>query len=376
MMGDHARTIRAAVVDAPGQPFALRDVTLDAPRGGEILVNIVGVGLCHTDIVAQAGAFGYTGAAVFGHEGAGIVERVGDHVTDFAPGDRVAISFRSCGTCKQCAAGYPSYCQTMPQLNYAGARPDGSTAIHDGEAPVASSFFGQSSFASHALTYSRNLVHIAEDFPLELAGPLGCGVQTGAGAVMRSMACEAGSNLVVTGGGSVGLSAVMGAAIQGCATIIVVEPHGARRKLAVELGATHVIDPGAVDDLATAIRAILPAGADYALDTTGRPDTLAALLTSLAPRGLLGLVGIAAPGTPLPAEVNALMTFGHRVMGIIEGDSDPATFIPELIGHYRAGRLPFDRMITVYPLSRINEAVRDQHAGLCIKAVLIPDLSV
>lgn len=368
------RTIRAAVVDAPGQPFNVRDVTLEAPREDEILVKIAGVGLCHTDIAAQAGAFGYTGAAVLGHEGAGVVEQVGRDVEGFAVGDRVAISFRSCGTCKRCQAGFPSYCATMPMLNYAGARPDGSTPIRDGEKPVASSFFGQSSFATHALTYARNLVHVPGDLPLELAGPLGCGIQTGAGAIMRSMACEAGSHLVVTGGGSVGLSAVMGAAIQRCASIIVVEPYAGRRELAREFGATHVIDPLAEDDLAAAIRAIVPEGADYALDTTGRPDTIASLIGSLAPRGLLGLVGIAPPGTPLPAEVNMLMTFGHRVMGIIEGDSDPAVFIPELIGHHRAGRLPFDRMIRTYPLSRINEAVRDQHEGRCIKAVLIPDL--
>lgn len=372
-MCNDTSSIRAAVVERAGAPFVLRDLTLDAPRDDEILVKIVGVGLCHTDIVAQAGAFGYAGAAVLGHEGAGIVERVGGAVTGFAPGDRVAISFRSCGHCAQCGAGYPSYCQTMPQLNYAGVRPDGSAAIHDGAAPVASNFFGQSSFASHALTYARNLVHVPDDFPLELAGPLGCGVQTGAGAIMRSMACEAGSALVITGGGSVGLSAVMGAAIRGCAAIIVVEPHAERRALAREFGATHVIDPLAEADLAAAIRAILPEGAGYALDTTGRPDTLRSVLASLAPRGLLGLVGIAAPGTALPAEVNALMTFGHRIMGIIEGDSDPATFIPELMDHHRAGRLPFDRMISTYPLSRINDAARDQHDGRCIKAVLLPD---
>lgn len=372
-MCSETQSVHAAVVDRAGEAFTLRDLTLDAPRSDEILVKIAGVGLCHTDIVAQAGAFGYAGAVVLGHEGAGVVERVGDAVADFAPGDRVAISFRSCGSCVQCGAGYPSYCQTMPQLNYAGMRPDGSTALHDGAAPVASNFFGQSSFASHALTYARNLVRVPDDFPLELAGPLGCGIQTGAGAIMRSMACEPGSALVIAGGGSVGLSAVMGAAICRCAVIILVEPHAERRALALEFGATHVIDPFAVDDLAAAIRAITAEGVGYALDTTGRPDILRAILSSLAPRGLLGLVGIAAPGTALPVEINTLMTFGHRVMGIIEGDSDPATFIPELIDHHRAGRLPFDRMVTTYPLSQINDAARDQHDGRCIKAVLLPD---
>lgn len=366
--------IRAAVVPAPGGAFEMRSLQLDEPREDEILVRVAGVGLCHTDIVAQQGAFGYTGPAVLGHEGSGIVERVGAAISDFAPGDRVAISFRSCGACPQCDGGYPSYCQTMPLLNYAGMRPDGSMAIADGGEAVHSNFFGQSSFATHALTYARNLVRIPEDFPLEMAGPLGCGIQTGAGAVMRSMACPPGSSLIVTGAGSVGLSAVIGGAIQGCTTIIVVEPHAARRALALKFGATHALDPAEHPDLAGSVRTILSTGIDFALDTTGRPELLSAVLLALAPRGLLGLVGVAKPGTMFPAEINKLMTYGHRVMGIIEGDSDPAAFIPELIEHYRAGRLPFDQMVTTYPLSEIEKAVHDQHAGHCIKAVLIPDV--
>ncbi|MEW4467854.1 NAD(P)-dependent alcohol dehydrogenase [Parasphingorhabdus sp. JC815] len=365
-------TIRAAVVDRAGDPFVIRDLTLDNPRDDEIVVRIVGVGLCHTDIVAQSGGFGYTGAGVFGHEGSGIVEKTGSAVTKFRPGDRVAISFRSCGECVQCKDGYPSYCHTMPQLNYAGTRIDGSTSIFNGDEPVTSNFFGQSSFANFAITYERNLVLVPENFPLEMAGPLGCGIQTGAGAIMRSMACEEDSILLITGGGSVGLSAVMGAAIQHCATIIVVEPLSSRRELAHNFGATHSIDPTAEEDLAAAIRKIAPSGVNYALDTTGRPETIEAIFGALAPRGLVGLVGIAAPGTLIPIDINTIMTPGSRIMGIIEGDSDPETFIPELIAHYQAGRLPFDRMIKTYPLSQINEAVSDQHQGICVKAVLLP----
>lgn len=366
-----ATTVRAAVVDRPGEAFAMRSLELDAPRDDEILVRIVAAGLCHTDVVAQQGAFGTLGPAVFGHEGAGIVEATGAAIEGFAPGDRVAISFRSCGTCAQCGQGYASYCRTMPQLNYAGGRPDGSTTLRDGDILVASNFFGQSSFASHALTYARNLVRLPDDFPIELAGPLGCGVQTGVGAILRSLDCVPGSSVLIAGGGAVGLSAVMGAAIRGCGRIVVIEPHAERRRLAIEFGATVAIDPA--DPLADALLAAAPEGFDYALDTTGRQDVLSAIFASLTPRGLVGLVGVAAPGSLLPAEINTLMTFGHRVMGIIEGDSDPATAIPELIEYYRAGQLPIDRMVSTYPLSSINEAVRDHHDGACIKAVLIPD---
>lgn len=362
--------IKAAVAVGPGQPFELRTVEIDEPREDEILVRVVGVGVCHTDLV-----FRETGAipapAVLGHEGAGIVEKVGAKVTKVAPGDRVAMTFRSCGHCRRCGRGDAAYCETMPLLNYAGMRTDGSKALRCEEVPVGSNFFGQSSFATHALTYERNVVKVPDDLPLELVGPLGCGVQTGAGGVMRSLACEAGSSLLVTGGGPVGLSAVMGARLQGCATIILVEPHAARRDLAREFGATHVINPGEAGDLAAAVRAILPGGVDYAFDTTGVPAVQAAIMGALGPKGVFGIVGISPPGTPMPGEVNTAMTFGHTVKGIIEGDSDPDAFLPELMEHWRRGDLPFDRMIRTFPFDRINEAIAAQHHGDCIKVVLL-----
>jgi aryl-alcohol dehydrogenase len=190
---------------------------------------------------------------------------------------------------------------------------------------------------------------------------------------MRSLACEPGSSILITGGGAVGLSAVMGARIQGCSQIIVLEPHAARRDLAQELGATHVLNSAAAARLPEATREIVPMGVDYAFDTTGRPEILQALMDCLGPHGVLGVVGIPPPDAPVPGVMIKAMTFGHTVKGIIEGDSDPDVFIPELIEHYLAGRLPFDRLITTYPLSQINQAVADQLAGKCIKVVLLPE---
>lgn len=361
--------VRAAVAEGAGKPFALKTIELGAPRADEILVKIVGVGVCHTDIVFKEAQM-IAPPAVLGHEGSGIVEAVGSAVKKVAPGDRVAITFRSCGACARCDAGDAAYCHTMPMLNYVGRRTDGSTSLTCEGVDIGSNFFGQSSFATHALTYERNVVKVPGDIPLELIGPLGCGIQTGAGGVMRSLACPAGSTLLVTGGGPVGLSAVMGGKIQGCSTIILVEPHAARRALALELGATHVIDPNAEKDLAAAVRAISPIGVDYAFDTTGVPAVQAAVMGALAPKGVFGIVGIAPPGTPLPGEVNTAMTFGHTVKGIIEGDSDPDTFLPELMQHWREGRLPFERMIKTFPFEQINEAIAAQHHGDCIKVVL------
>ncbi len=362
--------ISAAVVTPDGSPFRIETVELDAPRDDEILVRIAAVGICHTDIAAQHGGFGFDRPAVLGHEGAGVVEAVGKAVRRVAVGDRVALSFRSCGHCPTCDSHHPAYCQTMPHLNFIGMRPDGSRSIRQDGSELASNFFGQSSFATHALTYETNVVRIPDDIPSEIAAPMGCGIQTGAGSVINVFKCPPGSSILVAGGGAVGLSAVMAAKIEGCATIILIEPHAVRRALALDVGATHVIDPTATEDLPAAIRAIVPAGVDFALDTTGRQEVLEAIMASLAVMGRLGCVAMAAPSDGLPGNLSKLMMSGQGVQGIIEGDSDPATFLPLLMDHYRAGRMPLDRLTKVYPFASINEAIADQHAGRCVKAVL------
>ena len=363
--------ITAAVARTPGADFTLETVELDEPRADEIRVRIHAVGLCHTDLVARDGAMPFALPAVLGHEGAGVVEAVGAGVTKVATGDRVAITFRSCGACARCKSGDPAYCHSMPAMNYIGMRLDGSKSIHQDGADLASNFFGQSSWATHALTYERNVIKLPADMPFEVAGPMGCGIQTGAGGIMKALACESGSSLLILGGGAVGLSAVMGAKIQGCGTVIVVEPHAVRRSLALELGATHVIDPVAEPDLAAAVRAIVAIGVDYAFDTTGRPDTLTATMACLGPKGVFGIVGIPPAGTPMPGDLGTVLTFGQTVRGIIEGDSDPDVFLPELMTHWREGRLPLERLIKTFPLAQINEAVVAQHHGDCVKVVLL-----
>ena len=365
--------INAAIARKAHQPFMLDEAHIDTPRADEVLVHIHGVGLCHTDLIARDQFIPIELPAVLGHEGAGVVAAVGEKVSKVRVGDRVVMSFASCGHCAQCLENLPSYCASFPALNYSGRRPDGSSAITIGGSPISSSFFGQSSFASHALTRERNLVKVDDaSLPLAILGPLGCGFQTGAGAVMRSLACRPGSSICVFGGGPVGLAAIMGAVIQQCATIILVEPIGARRDAAKSLGATHVID-SAVGEVGGAIRSIVPSGLNYALDTSGREEVIMTALGALGSHGLLGLVGVPPrPESAISVNLAALITYGHRIHGIIEGDSDLDHFIPELLEHFKAGRFPFDTLVKTYPLSQINEAIAAQLRGDCIKAVLIP----
>ncbi|MEM8491075.1 MAG: NAD(P)-dependent alcohol dehydrogenase [Pseudomonadota bacterium] len=370
-------TIKAAVVPAAGKPFQYETLQLAGPRPDEVCVQIKGVGICHTDLVVSGGGIPYAFPAVLGHEGSGVVRAVGSNIQKVAVGDHVLLSFRSCGDCDRCEKHQPAYCRSSAQLNYTGRRTDGTSPLRDQQqVEVSANFFGQSSFASHVITYERNLVRVDPSLPIEILGPLGCGIQTGAGSILRSLCVEPGSSLLIVGGGAVGLSAVMGGVIAGCDHIVLVEPVAARRALAREFGADDVIDPSANPDWAKTLRRAHPLGFDFALDTSGRAKAQESALRCLATMGVLGLVGLGDIETKPPGKANLLVTNGQTIRGILEGDSDPETFLPELLEHYQHGRLPFDRMVTKFPLASINEAVAAVHDGSCVKAVLIPDEEV
>lgn len=360
----------AAILREPNAPYAIQPFQLDPPRPGEILVRIHATGICHTDMVFASGAMGSPFPLILGHEGAGIVEQVGEGVRKVAPGQKVLLTFDSCGQCGECAAGNPAYCAQFVARNFACVRGDGSTCAHDNRGPISARFFGQSSFATHAIAQERNVVALPDDADLTALAPLGCGVQTGVGAVLRSLAARPGSSLVVLGGGAVGLSAILGGVIAGCSTIILIEPLEARRALGRELGAHHAIDPAA-GDTTEQVRAILPAGANNIVDTSGNVGAISAALGMLAPHGSLGLVGV--PGSldaALALPIVPAITYGHTIKGIIEGDSDPDEFLPQLIALHAAGRLPIERFSSVYPFEQINEAIADSHSGKCVKAIL------
>ncbi len=364
--------IDAAVAYAGQAEFALEQVELADPNLDEILVKIAGVGICHTDLFMRdmAGAL-FTHPAVFGHEGAGTVIAIGANVRKVAVGDEVAITFRSCGECRNCSVGPAAYCENFPALNMSGARTDGTRALSGSKGALEGNFFGQSSFASHCLAYESNVVKVAKGIPTQIAGPLGCAVQTGAGAVLNSLDAQSGSSIVIMGGGPVGLSAVMAAKLRGCETIVLVEPQAARREFAEAHGATHTIDPLALDDVKAALKQIVPTGLDFAFDTTGLESVIGPAIGALKINGAIGLVGLSHKDADVPVKINRLSGAGVRIIGIIEGDSNPDDFLPYLMEQYLAGNLPFDEMITTYPFAEINRAIADQAAGKCIKAVLL-----
>jgi aryl-alcohol dehydrogenase len=362
-------TAHAAVLRGVNSPFTFEDVELDDIRSTELLVKIVATGLCHTDLAVQHGDLPGAFPFVLGHEGAGIVEQVGSGVTDFAEGDRVAISFASCGHCANCLAGKEAYCLQFLPLNIAGAREDGSTTMTnaDGET-VHGSFFGQSSFATHAIVTARNAVKIPDGVPLEIVGPLGCGIQTGAGTVLNSINVPAGSSVIVSGTGAVGLSSIMAAKVAGATTIIAVDVLPERLEVAAKLGATHTVNGKTEDVVARVMEITDGLGAGYAVDTTAVPAVISNLVMATRFGATIALIGVPKAGAELP--LGLVSGAGKTLVGAVEGDSVPQIFIPQLIDLYKAGTFPFDELITTYPFDQIEKAIADTASGAAVKAVL------
>jgi aryl-alcohol dehydrogenase len=358
----------AAVLRQPRGLFTFENLTLDDPRPDEILVRMVACGICQTDAHFRDQQMPIKLPAVLGHEGAGVVERIGSAVTAVKPGDHVVLSFNSCGQCPACAKGHPAYCDQLLPMNFAGVRSDDTSGLSDASgAPVRGRFFGQSSFATFCLASERNVVKVPDDLPLAMLAPLGCGLQTGAAAVLNALKVHAHASIAIFGVGAVGLAAVMASRIAQATTIIAIDVNEDRLQLAQELGAHHILH-AAKSEPATAIRQILPRGVDFVLDTSGRKESLEAGLSALAFLGKFGFVAFSpAAGAVLDA---SRLSPGQSLQGIIQGDAIPQSFIPRLIDFHRAGEFPIDKLVRYYESAEIHQAFDDAARGAAIKPVL------
>jgi len=344
----------------------IEEVDLRDPRADEILVRLVATGICHTDLTVKERAGG-AGAVVLGHEGAGVVERVGPAVLGVRPGDHVVLTFASCGSCDLCRAGAPSYCELFAPLNSGGVLGSGDDTLHGAGGRIGGSFFGQSSFATHALTRSSNTVVVPRTLDLALAAPLGCSVQTGAGAVLNVLRPDGGSTLLILGLGGVGLAALMTARAIGVVDVVAVDPVSSRREVARALGASMVLPPS--DDLVALVHQHTGGGVTHALDTTANSHVIAQAFDALAKRGQLVLVGLGMG--ELRIDGSQLMSGGRTVRGCIEGDAVPHDLIGELVSMHESGALPLEAVVRHYPFELINDAVDDMRSGQAIKPVLL-----
>lgn len=362
-------TMQAAVLRSADTPYVLEEVTLAELGPREILVRIVGAGMCHTDMLPRDpdGAMAAIAPVILGHEGSGVVEGVGMAVAHVAPGDHVLLSFDSCGRCGPCLEASPAYCLEFEARNLTGRHTDGTaTAIDADGTAVANRWFAQSSFAAYAIATERNVVVVDPDLQLEILGPLGCGFQTGAGAVLNEMHIAPGQSLAVFGAGAVGLAAVMAAKLSGASDIVVVDLQQSRLDVALEVGATRVV-LGTADDVVAQVRGGGP-GMDFSFETTAVGTVISASLEVLARRGMCVLVGAGAGRL----EVYPWEFVGKTITYIYEGSAVPHLLLPRLIQFWREGRFPFDKLIRTYPLSEINQAEADSLSGATIKPVLLP----
>ncbi len=361
------RAIKAAVCEGNGAPPRIETLQLDDPASDELVIEVAAAGICHTDLgIAQWSQE----PRVFGHEGAGTIVEMGDSVTGFSIGDRVVATFGFCGSCSVCSAGRPAYCMDGIALNIesqracdrpALTRPDGSV--------VGGAFFQQSCFASHALVTERNIVKIPDGLSFVNAAPLGCGIQTGAGAVFNQLDIKAEQPIVIIGCGTVGLAAMMAAKIIGCDPIIGVDLEDNRLKLAREYGATHTLD-GAAEDLSGAIKEITSGGAAAVLDAAGTQHTFEQSLHALRPGGTLGTLTLPGEFDEPIKHPGGILFLTTKIVGVIEGDSVPDKFLPQLIKHFEDGHMPFDRLIETFPFEQIADAFEAMHTKRAIKPVL------
>lgn len=357
--------INAAVTEKQKGKFIFQELELDAPKTNEIQIKLLATGVCHTDAVARD--LGLTPfPAVLGHEGSGTVEAIGPGVTDFQVGDHVVMSFAHCGKCENCLTGHPTVCRVFNDLNFGGKMEDQSFRIHKAGKDV-SNFFGQSSFGTYAIVHERNAIKVDPSVDLAILGPLGCGIQTGAGTVLNRLKPEFASSIAVFGCGAVGLSAIMAAKITNCKHIFAIDVHDSRLELARELGATHTLN-GKTSDVVEEIKSITNGGIQYAVETTGVPPVVKQCLNALRPLGTAAIVGIT-PEMKIDVH-NDLMAEGKTMVGVIEGDSVPRVFIPQLIEYYKAGKFPFDKLIRFYNFKDIEQAFEDSKSGKTIKPIL------
>lgn len=361
---------RAALFRAVGEPLEVVEIELEDPRADEVVVRMAAIGICGTDLHQVKGDFQRPTPMVLGHEGAGVVEAVGDAVTKVRPGDEVVLSWApSCGTCAGCRRGRPATCGPLNAAIPKGTLPDGTTRM---------SYRGETVFRGTATGCLAERVVVSEQVALPLGGAmpfdqaalLGCAVLTGVGAVLYAARVAARSSVLVIGAGGVGQFVVQGARIAGAASILVCDPVEARLDAARRAGATHVATPEQLRDL---VRAELPDGADYGFDAVGDPATTSTALRFTRDGGTAVMVGLPAQGLRLDIEPFELIRREKILTGTLYGSEDPAVSLPAMLEHVRAGRLDLATSIgPSFPLDQVDDAVQASIAGEPGRVLVVP----
>ncbi|MFI7492509.1 NAD(P)-dependent alcohol dehydrogenase [Micromonospora echinaurantiaca] len=363
--------VTAAVAPAPDHPLRLEELRLDGPGPGEVLVRIVASGVCRTDADARSGRSAFPLPGVLGHEGVGRVLDVGPGVRSPAVGEAVLLGWPACGRCRHCRGGRPRYCADLPGLLFGGRRPDGGAVFRRADGtPVAGRFFGQSSFASHAVLPAEALVPVRTSLPLAAVAALGCGISAGAGAVLYAARPEPGASVAVFGVGAVGLAAVMAARCTAATTIVAVDRDPARLALARRYGATHTVDVTGVRNVARAVREHCDGPADVTVECTGDPRVVRQAVDAVGMPGTCCLVGAARPGETFAVDQQTMLR-GKRIQGSLGGEGRPEELVPALLRLAEQGRFPFPELVAYRSFDDPEAALADLLAGAVVKPVLV-----
>jgi Zn-dependent alcohol dehydrogenase len=362
--------MKAAVLNAVGSSIGVEQIDLEPPRATEVRVRIKAAGVCHSDYHFVTGDLSTPLPAVLGHEGAGVVEEVGEGVTSVAPGDHVLFLWRtSCGRCALCQTGRPALCTSGLKARSNGLLDDGSSRLSRGRERI-HHLMGVSCFAEEAVTSERSVLKIPATVPMEIAALLGCAVMTGVGAVVNTAAVRTGSSVLVIGAGGVGLCVVMAARLAGASTLVVADVSAAKRDAAMALGATHAVDPSS-EDLVKSVRASADGGVDYAFEAVGRPDTLSQAVRALRPGGTAVAVGLGKGDARVEVGINDLVLQEKTLRGSLYGSARPAADVPMLIKLYVSGRLPLDKLLSRrYPLEQISKAYEAMLSGDVARSIV------
>lgn len=358
--------MKAAVLFEPGTPLEIAEVHLDDPGPREVRIRTVACGVCRSDLHFVDGAFPHPLPTVPGHEAAGVVEAVGSGVTQLRPGDHVITFFTVfCGTCEMCASGRPSLCVDPSTRRPPDAPP--RIRLADG-APLAP-FLNLSAFAEAMLVHENACVAIDKAMPLDRAALLGCAVITGAGAVFNDSRVRSGESVAVIGAGGIGLAAINAAKIAGAGQILAIDPVPEKRALALQLGATHALDPG-LETIARDVFRLTGGGVHYAIEAVGRPATAELAWTLLRRGGTATILGMIAPGKSVSLPGPSFLT-GKKIQGSLLGSTRFPIDLPRLVRMYLDGVLDLDTMVAeTIPLEEVNAAMQKLRDGASVRSVI------
>jgi len=352
------------------QPLVIDELTLAPPGAGEVLVEIAGAGLCHSDLSVVDGSRPRAMPMVMGHEASGVVREVGAEVSEFTPGDHVVFSWVACcGRCNFCISARGALCAPGNAANIAGTLLSGARHFADSKAAV-NHHLGVSAFSQFTVAAQESLVKIDASVQLATAALFGCAVVTGVGAVVNTARVTPGSSVAVFGMGGVGLSAIMGARVAGASTIIAVDKFDNKLTLASELGATHLINVER-DSPVAAIRELTAGGADYAFESVGNEQVLIQAYGATKCGGTTITVGLPAPNKMFSIPAISITAEERTIKGSYMGSCIPRRDIPRFIGMYQAGLLPVDKLHThTLRLEEINLGFDRLAQGLAVRQIV------